>query len=167
MATLSARLALTLSGSLDNILDVGSASYPLAFGQNFNFSDGVGANQAKSVYTDTNTLAASASVDVDLNGVLLDAFNTVINFTKVKAVIVVADPGNTNDVVVGGAASNGAVSFFNASTDKVKVKPGGMFAVVAPDANGYSVTAATADLLRIANGGAGTAVTYTLIVIGV
>lgn len=167
MATLNARIALALTGSLENALDVGSASYPLGFGQNFNFGDGAGANQAKTVFTDTRTLAASATEDLDLNGALTDAFGATIAFTKVKALIITADGGNTNDVVVGGAASNGAVSFFGAATDKVKVKPGGMFALVAPDANGYAITAATGDLLKIANSTSGSAVTYTIIVIGV
>ena len=166
MATLSARIALALSGLFENVLDVGSASYPLAFNQNFNFANGSGANQAASIFTDTRTLAASATEDLDLNGVLTDAFNATIAFTKIRALIICADAGNTNDVVVGGAASNGAISFFGASTDKVKVKPGGMFVLVAPDANGYGITAATADLLKVANSSSGTGVTYTIIVVG-
>lgn len=166
MATLTARLDVQLSGVFENILDVGSASYPLEYGKHYNLAHGSGANQASSVFTDTRTLAASANEDLDLNGVLLDAFNTVIALTKVKALIITADPNNANDVVVGGAAANGATSFFGAADDKVKVKPGGVIAFIAPDANGYPITAATADLLRVANGGAGTAVTYTIIVIG-
>mgnify|MGYP000184442162 CR=1 FL=1 len=36
----------------------------------------------------------------------------------------------------------------------------------AADATGYTVTATTADLLRIANSGAGTTVDYTIVVVG-
>jgi hypothetical protein len=166
MATLNARLALSLAGLLENVLDVGSATYPLNIGANFNFGDGTGANQGKTVFTDTRPLAASGTEDLDLNGTLTDAFGATVSFTKIRALIILADAANTNDVVVGGAAANGAISFFGAATDKVKVKPGGLVCLVAPDVNGYAIVAATADLLKIANGGAGTGVNYTIIVLG-
>ena len=40
---------------------------------------------------------------------------------------------------------------------------GGM--LVAPDANGYAITATTADLLKIANSAGGTSVTYTIAIL--
>ena len=166
MGTLSASIALAVAGQYATGLDIGGANYPLSFGPSFVFTNGSGANQASVLFTDSRTLAASASEDLDLNGVLLDAFGASVALTKVKALIILADAANTNDVVIGGATSNGFVSLFGTATDKVKVKPGGLIAAVAPDANGYAATAGTADLLHIANGGAGTAVSYKIIVIG-
>lgn len=167
MTTLAASIALAIAGAYSNALDVGQATYPLAFAPNYVFTDGSGANQANKVWSDTRTLAASANEDLDLNGSsLIDAFGVAMAFTKIKAIIVVADAANTNDVVVGGAASNGFISPFGAATDKVKVRPGGMMVLVDPSAAGYAVTAATADLLRVTNGGAGTGVNYTIFLIG-
>lgn len=167
MSSLALRIALAISGQYDQALDIGSAGYPIAFKPNYNFDNGVGANQAAVIYSKTRTLAASANEDLDLNGTtLLDAFGTALALTKVKGLIIVAAPGNTNDVVVGGASSNGFIAPFGSATDKIKVQPGGMLVLVTPSAAGYAVTAATADLLRIANGGGTTGVTYTIIVIG-
>lgn len=162
----SAQIALSVQALLASALDIGSASYPLSFSSTNNFADGVGADQAKEVFADTRTLTASSNEDLDLSGVLLDAFGVAIVLTKIKALIVKADPTNVNDVVVGAAASNAISTIFGATTHTVKVKPGGLLVLVAPDVNGYGVTAATADLLRVTNGGAGTSVNYTIIVIG-
>jgi len=166
MATsISARLGLLLTGEIVDTLDVGSVNYPVNFGANYNFSDGTGGDQAKKIWTDTRTLTASSSENLDLAGVLVDAFGVTLTFTKVKALIVTAAAANTNDVLVGGHASG--VLFFANANDIVKVRPGGMFALVSPDSTGYAVTASTGDMLTVANSAAGTAVTYTIIIIGV
>jgi hypothetical protein len=69
-------------------------------------------------------------------------------------------------VLAGGAAANGWATAFGDPTDKVKIKPGGTLALLAPGATAYPVTPATGDLLQVANSGAGTSVTYDIIVIG-
>lgn len=165
--TLQATTAsISLAATLLQAIDLGSAQASARGGLSVNFADGTGAGKANKMYADTNTLAASGTTALDLNGTLLDAFGGTINFTKIRALVITADAGNTNDVQVGGAASNGFIAPFGAGTDKIKVKPGGAFALIAPDVNGYGVTAATADLLQITNGGAGTGVTYSIIIIG-
>lgn len=165
--SLTASVGLALTAAYANSLDMGAVSYLANFKPNFVFSDGTGANQAKYIFTDTRTLAASATENLDLAGVLLDAFGNALTFDKIKALIITADATNTNDVLVGGAATAQASAFFGDVTDVVKVRPGGMLALVAPDATGYDVTATTADLLKLANSGAGTGVTYTIVLIGV
>jgi hypothetical protein len=164
---LTTNVNLTVSGVYSAALDIGSVQYPLAFGANMVLGNGTGASQAQYVFTDVRTLTASASENLDLAGALADAFGATLTFTKVKALIIKADAANTNDVVVGGHASAAFASMFADATDKIKVKPGGTFMVTAPDANGLAVTATTADLLTVANGGSGTSVTYTVIIIGV
>ena len=165
--TLSLSLAATLNAMYSTALDVGAVQYPLVYNPaSYVFTDGSGANQANKIWTDTRTIAASGTDSLDLNGVLLDAFGATLNFTKIRGLIITADAANTNDVVVGGAGSNGFISWVGAATHTVKVKPGGMMMLAAPDVNGYAVTAATADLLLITNGGAGTGVNYTITVIG-
>lgn len=167
MATaLAANVNVSVAAVLASLLDVGQANYPLNYAPSYNFTDGVGANQAQKIFSDTRTIAISGTDDLDLAGVLVDAFGNVLSFTKVKAIIVQAAAANANDVVIGAAASNQVASIFGAVTHTIKVKPGGVFAIVAPDVNGYSVVAATGDLLRIANSGAGSSVDYTIVIIG-
>jgi len=54
------------------------------------------------------------------------------------------------------------------ATHTLTLRPGAFVAVGtgAADATGYAVTATTADLLKIANSGAGTSVTYDIHIIG-
>lgn len=165
--SLTARVNLSVVAELANSLDVGNVAYPVSWGANYALTDGAGANQANRIFTDTRTLSASATEDLDLAGVLTDALGNTLTFDKIKALIVRADAANTNDVLVGGAATAQASAFFGDVTDAVKVKPGGTVAFIAPDATGYDITATTADLLKVANSAGGTGVTYTIIIIGV
>lgn len=165
--TLTARIALSLAGELTKGLDVGNASYPATLGITNVFENGTGANQANELFTDTRTLTASSSENLDLAGVLLDAFGATLTFTKIKAIIITAAAANTNDVVVGGHPTAAVSTIFGDVTDTILVKPGGTFAIVAPDANGYGITATTADMLTVANSAGGTSVTYTIAIVGV
>jgi hypothetical protein len=131
-------------------------------------SSGTGAGQADRVFSDQRTLSASANEDLDLAGVLTDSFGATITFARIKGLLVAASSGNTNNVVVGAAASNPWTGLLTA-TGTVTLRPGAFFVAVAgtADATGYAVTAGTGDLLRVANSGAGTSVTYDIYVIGV
>ncbi|MEY9837441.1 hypothetical protein [Streptacidiphilus sp. EB103A] len=138
----------------------------LAFSQITPLGSGTGANQADKMYAATRTLALSAAEDLDLAGTLTDAFGATITFARIKAMIFRASAANTNNVVVGNAAANGFVSWCGAATHTVTVRPGGTFALIAPDVTAYAVTPSTADLLHVLNGGAGTPVTYDVVLIG-
>ncbi|MFD0347335.1 hypothetical protein ACFQ0M_17265 [Kitasatospora aburaviensis] len=128
---------------------------------------GTGAGQADRLWTATRTIAASSNEDLDLNGTALtDALGAAVAMARIKGLIVAASSANTNNVVVGGAASNGFITWVGSATDKVSVRPGGVLALFCTDATGYAVTAATGDLLRVANSGSGTSVTYDITVIG-
>lgn len=126
---------------------------------------GTGVGQADLMYSDTRTLAASASENIDLAGALTDVLGRTLNLAKIKAIMIRASAANTNDVVIGGAATNAFVGPFGAATHTLAVRPGGEFLIAHPG-TGWAVVAATGDLLKIANGGAGTAVTYDIIIIG-
>lgn len=128
---------------------------------------GTGLGQADRLWTATRTIAASSNEDLDLNGTALtDGLGAAVAMARIKGLIIAAAAGNTNNVIVGGAATNTFVSWVGSATDKVTVRPGGVLALFATDATAYAVTAATADLLRIANSGSGTSVTYDIVVIG-
>ena len=162
----SAKVAVSAAWDFVTAVDIGTATHSGNWTPSYVFTDGTGENQAKSVFADERTLTASSTENLDLAGALTDVFGNTITFTKVKALIVQAASGNTNDVLVGGAASNGFISWVGDATDIVKVKPGGTFAIVAPDATGLAVTAGTGDILKIANSSSGTSVTYKIVVVG-
>ncbi|MEV0149107.1 MULTISPECIES: hypothetical protein [unclassified Nonomuraea] len=163
---LSARLLMQLTAELTSPLDLTTGSAPLSFARQVSFADGVGLNQANRIWSDERTLAASANEDLDLAGTLTDPFGVAITLARVKALFVAASAANANNVVIGAAASNAFVGPFGAATHTLAVRPGGLLALTAPDATGYAVTAGTGDLLRVANSGAGSSVTYQIVVIG-
>ncbi|WP_233507239.1 hypothetical protein [Spongiactinospora gelatinilytica] len=160
------RALVQLAADLTSAQDLTTASAPLSVGRQVTLTDGAGLNQANRIWSDQRTLAASASEDIDLAGTLTDPFGATITLARVKALIVSATVGNVNNVVLGGAASNGWVGPFGADTHTLAVRPGGVLALLAPDATGYAVTASTADLLHVANSGAGSGVTYQIVVVG-
>lgn len=165
--TLDSKLGLSVSAKLVTPQDLGSATGTVSKAFEAVLASGVGAGQADKVFADTRTLAASASEDLDLAGVLLDPLGAALTFVKVKGLLIKAAEANTNDVVVGNSATNTWATLLN-STGTVKVRPGAVLAVFAgkADATAYGVTGATGDLLKVANGGAGTAVSYDIVVIG-
>lgn len=160
------RIAVNLAGILEAAVDIGTVQHKVDYGATYNLADGTGADQIKEIFADTRTLAASATENLDLAGVLVDAVGTTITFSKVKAILVKASASNTNDVMVGGHASAACFTMFNAATDKLRIKPGGMALLVAPDANGFAVTATTADMLTVGNSSSGTGVTYDIVIMG-
>lgn len=144
--------------------DLGEASNRYAGWSKVELQSGTGSQQADRVYAKTITLAASATQNLDLSGALTDPIGGSAVFVKVKALAVRARAANTNGVIVGNV-TNGFVGPFGAAAHQVTVPPGGMFLVCAPDA-GWAVTAGTADLLRVANSGAGTDVTLDIVIVG-
>lgn len=163
---LTATVRAEIGSSYTSVLDQGTATFPASVSSIIQFTNGSGANQVDRLFSDQRTITASSNEDLDLAGSLTDAFGATLTFVRVKAIIVKAAAGNTNNVVVGGAASNQFVGPFGAATHTIAVKPGGALIFVAPDATGWAVTAGTGDLLRIANSGAGTSVTYDIQILG-
>lgn len=138
-----------------------------AVDKKYSWSSGVAANQADQVYVKTLTLGASGTADLDLAGVLVGPNGgAALTFVKLKALLVRAAAANTNNVRVTRPASNG-VPMFLAASDGLDIPPGGLFAFVAPGLAGIAtVTPATGDLITVTNSGAGTSVTYDVVIIG-
>ena len=154
-----------LRGTHTSALDLGTASFPVDIQASVSLANGTGANQADLLWSDTRTVTASSTDSLDLAGSLTNAFGATVTFARIKAVMVKAASGNTNNVNVTRPASNG-VPLFLAASDGIPVKPGGAFIWVAPDATGVAVTGGTGDLLDIVNSGAGTSVTYDIVIVG-
>jgi hypothetical protein len=129
-------------------------------------TSGTGADQADKVFYAQRTITASANDDLDLAGVLTDPLGATLTFVKVKAILIVAAAGNTNNVVVGNAAGTQFVGPFGAAAHTIAIAPGDMFLITKRGSAGWSVGAGSTDLLRIANSAGGTSVVYDIFIVG-
>jgi hypothetical protein len=153
------------SGQYTGVNGLGTPYFPIDVTALAQFTAGTGVTQADKLFSDQRTLAASATENLDLAGVLKDPLGATLTFGHVKLIVIIADPGNTNDVVVGGAATNTFVGPFGDATDKVAIKPGHML-IVGGRGAGWAVTPATGDIVLVANSGGTTGVTYKVLIIG-
>lgn len=121
-------------------------------------------NKANILFSDTRTVAISANENIDLSGALSDAFGASIVAAEIVAIFISAAAANVNSVQVTRPASNGFIGPFLAASDGVAIKPGEYALFVSQ--SGWAVTASTGDLLNIANSGAGSSVTYDIVIVG-
>jgi len=133
-------------------------------------TNGVAINQVDKAYSETPTLAASASRTLDLTA-LTDIFAAALAFVRIKAILIFADAGNVNTVNVfkyGATEFVGPLVLGGISADTptltLDVPPGGLLALLAPTAAGWPVSTTTD--FTIANGGGGTGVTYDVLLLG-
>lgn len=163
VSTLQLLIAPILTGTA---LEGATPIYQPTFPWSAPLTTGTGANQADKMYAASVTLGISSGQDIDLAGVLTDPFGVALTFVKLKAVAIKAAVGNTNNVNVSRPATNG-VPWFLAASDGFALGPGGIFLWVNPAAAGIAtVTAATGDILRFDNSGAGSTVTFDIVLIG-
>lgn len=151
--------------------DFNPAEHQATLGGFVTIENGLLADQCDLAWSDKDrTLAASATENLDLNGALIDDLGAAVNFARVNAIMIAAAPTNTNDIIIGGAGANGFVGPFGAAAHTIAVKPGATLMLIASKGAtgvaGWPVTAATADLLKILNGGAGTPVLFDIAIIG-
>jgi hypothetical protein len=98
-----------------------------------------------------------------------DVFGTTITAAELVGLLVINKQidgtANTTDLTIG-AGSNPFLGFLGGTTPTIgPIKPGGVLCIAAPDAAGIgTVTASTADILRIANS-SGAAATYQIAIL--
>ena len=161
-ATVHARLSAVQTGGNDFAGD----KFAPEMLQTISLTDGTGANQGDILFLDERTVTTGADDDIDLSGALTDTFGTTVAAAEMVALFVINKPisgtANTTDLTIGGG-SNPFVGFLGGTTPTVgPIKPGGMFMLAAGDAAGIgTVTASTADILRISNS-AGASATYQI-----
>lgn len=163
---LSGRIKASIQATLTGSPDVGAAKHAINQVFTQEFTDGGGADQATKMWTDTRTLSASGTENLDFAAGVTDALGNVLTFASIKAIFITAAAGNTNDVQVTRPSINGLIGPFIATGDGLALSPGGCFLVTDFGATGWAVTADTGDLLTVTNSGSGTGVTYTIVVIG-
>lgn len=154
--------------TLTNARDLVTTSSPLEYRNRVSLATGTAAGQADLIFSDTRTIAASSNDDLDLAGSLTDANGNSLTFARVKGLVVKAAAANTNNVLVGGDATNTFLTWVVAEGDAIILRPGAELSLFAgsADATGYAVTASTGDLLRITNSAGGSSVTYDIVIIG-
>lgn len=163
---LSASVRLRLAASQTGSSDYGGPAFAPALEAVMNLANGTGANQADLLFVDERSVAASTNDDIDLAGVLTGAFGATITAAEVVGVLVINAPrdgaANVSSLTIGNG-TNPFIGFLGGTTPTIgPIGPGGFFFIGCPSASGVgTVTAGSADVLRIANGAGGTA-TYQL-----
>jgi hypothetical protein len=163
--TLKTALLLQLRATYKNVLDLGTPTDNFEKRQLIELSNGTGADAADQIFHDRRTLAASGTEDLDVAGALTSPFGVTLTFAEIRAVMVTAASGNTNNVRVTRPAANG-VPLFVAAGDGIDIPPGGAFCWACGADGKVSVTAGTADLITVTNSSSGSSVTYDVIIIG-
>lgn len=156
----------TIRGSLTTPRDGGSASFEVDARSVKSVGNGTDVDQASAVYFDDFTIAASGTLDIDLSGSLTDAHGNVLVFTAIKEIMVIAGAANANTIVVGNGGVNSFIGPFGAAAHTLAVGPADRADLTNYSAAGWPVVAGTGDILRLANGGAGTAVTGRIVIVG-
>lgn len=162
----TANIDLNVTGKHTGVLDLGTATFPFALSSSFALANGTAAGQVDRAFTDTRTLAASATENLDLAGTLTDAFGATITFVTIKAIIIRAAAANNaaNQVQVTRPATNG-VPFFMAAGDGISLAPGYSFAWFG-SGTGVTVTAGTGDLITVTNSAGTNSVNYDVVILG-
>lgn len=162
---LTGSINIRLAAILTNALDLSVPKDELDYKFQWAISTGTGADQADRLFHDTRTLGASTSEDLDVVGSLTDAFGATFSPARIKLLMVIASSGNTNNVEVGGAAATQFLAGFKNSSDIWAIPPGDFLAGSARGATAWPCAGGSTDKLKINNSGAGTSVTYTVIIV--
>jgi hypothetical protein len=163
-ATLKSRVELRLHATLANAVGLSKAEAPLESITAQTFANGTGAGQANVIWSARRTVNASTTEDLDFaGGGLTDAFGVAVAPAKIRAVIITSSIANVQNMTLFGDANS--VPLLNTAATTVTLQPGGMYVFTAPATAGVAVTAATGDIIQVANG-AGVAITYDIVVIG-
>lgn len=162
MATLRSTIQASIAASYSGT-GLAPAIAQLAAQDAISLETGTLSNQGDLLYASTQTLTASSTLNLDLSGSLTDPLGTVIAAVEIVAILIRSLQANTTNLTIGNG-TNPFVGPFGAAAHTAQVQPGGVFMAVAPK-TGWTVTAATADILRIVND-AGASNTFSVIIIG-
>lgn len=152
--TVTTKVAVTTQHNKE--FDLATGNIPLNDTTDHALTDGTGSGKVDMEFSDSRTLAAGASEELDINGALIDGFGDSVTIAKLKVVKIV----NTNvdySLDVGGAGAN-ALALFADPSDKVTIQPGGTFYVDSPL---LGLTVGADDKLKVWNNST-EAITYTV-----
>jgi hypothetical protein len=159
MVISSAIIQILINSTGTKTLDLSVPQDNIAINDSNSFVDGAGALSAEGHYSDTVRLADGASTELDLSGILADAFGDTVVGTKLKA-LYLKNKSTDSGLIYGHSAANG-VPILNAAAlanaGGILIPPGGQDIKIAVDADGWAITAGTGDLLKLEHDSAGAA----------
>lgn len=168
--TLSATMVAELRATQLGPNDFGGPNFSPVMSKLTTLTMGTGEAQADILWIDERTVASATNDDLDLNGVLTNAFGAVINAVEIVAIFVINEPRagtpvNTTNLTIGGA-TNPVTGFLGGTTPTIgPIRPGNFVMLGGPNVGGFGVvTASTGDILRIANS-SGAAATYQIAIV--
>lgn len=131
-------------------------------------TDGTGEGQANIAWLDERTVASASNDDIDLAGVLTDAFGVTVAAAEIAGLIIVNRPrldtaaANTTNLTVG-VGTNPVTGYLGGTTPTLgPIRPGNFVMFGGPNVGGFgTVTAGTGDILRVANS-SGASATYQI-----
>jgi hypothetical protein len=121
-------------------------------------------SDANLLYVNGFSIASGGSQSLDLSGSLEDLFGDACVFAKVYSLLVINLATATTKVVHVGGDSN-HLPIFGAGADYAIVGPKGAFQV-SSCLDGWTVTAGTGDIVKVANPGGGTAISVAIAILG-
>lgn len=166
---LTTKIRVSLEATQTGPNDFGGIFTPL-LSQAFDLGDGTTAGNADILWCDERTVATAANDDIDLNGVLTNAFGQAVAMVEIVAILIINAPksgaANTTNLTMG-VGTNPVVGYLGGTTPTLgPIRPGGVRLLAESDAAGLcAVTPGTGDILRIANS-AGASATYQIAVLG-
>lgn len=165
---LTTDVTLRVQATLTKTVDLGNPTQQLDYSKKLQLGTGTGAGNADLLWNDTRTINASSNEDLDLVGSLVDALGSTFTAARIKGIVLSAAAENSNNVVLGAAAATQWAALLG-TTGTITLRPGAWFTCFAgiADSTAYVCSGGSTDLLRVANSGAGTSVTYDIILIGV
>jgi hypothetical protein len=162
-ATLVAQLRATQTGAEA----FGGPSFTPEMEALISLVDGVAAGQGNILYVKERTVGSGANDDLDLAGVLTDAFGSLVAAAEIVALFIINAPkstttANTTNLTLGGG-TNPVAGYMGGTTPTIgPIRPGSFLFMGSRDIAGIcAVAAGTADILRIANS-AGASATYQI-----
>jgi hypothetical protein len=153
---LTTKLLAQLSATQTGANDFGGPTFNPRMQQLITLIDGTTAGAANLAFFDQRAVASATNDDIDFAGVLTDAFGVTFAAAELVALFIINAPisgaANTTNLTLGQGSSNPILLFGGTSPTRV-IKPGGFLFMGESDATGLAtVTAGSADTLRIANG---------------
>lgn len=145
---LHASVYASIEGQYSKATAKSEADYRLPSSDPIVYANGTGSGKADIAWDDERTLATGATENLDFAGAIADAFGTNIAAAKIKALQIESDAANTTALTIGNV-TNGAQLFFGASAHTLVLQPGERFVIAGPV--GWTITAATGDLVKVAN----------------
>lgn len=162
--SLIANLHVILDVSGTKTADFANPAQSLSESIKLALTTGTTADKADAFWADQRTLTASQAEELDLQGgTLSNALGESITLSAVKF-LYIRNRSTTSDLLVGGASSNAFDAMFGDSSDKVRVRRGGVLAIGATDLTSYAVDAS--DVLRLENEDSGASLLYDIVVVG-